>query len=202
VEEPGSAAFFITHAQRRSPARKVAAVPVARTYNPVTRTSFIQFGKAHYLASDATREQQRAFDQKLAVAIGDLIVLTAAHFTAGLLYLHALHGASATIARGRLAKAYTSLVHTVVRKYEVDASAIAEPKKALKGALEYYQSLGQLRVKPEHVELHPQSILSEPPVDIRYRKHNAIKFHCNQFVHAMDVVREVEIAAARLRSKE
>ena len=64
-EDPGGASFFIAHAQRRHPERRVAAVPVCRTYNPVSRQTTVVFGAPAYLKIPADRDALRRFDHEL-----------------------------------------------------------------------------------------------------------------------------------------
>jgi len=59
MDEPGSVAFFIGHVQHGKPEVRIPAVPVTRTYNPVTKVSTLVMGEPLYLPPKADRETQR-----------------------------------------------------------------------------------------------------------------------------------------------
>ncbi len=196
IDEPGGVSFFLVHAQRRSPGLRIPAVPVARTYNPVTRVSTVAFGPPQYLAADASREEQRNFDLGLAVHIGDAVELHALHLLAAVVYLRCLHGATSVITMDHLLRVVDEL-QPVLRNQLVDPALLASPATTLGAAAGWLVQQGILRaVAAGHLPDRAR-VLSAPPLETQYRRANPVKYHLNQILHFDQLVRGIEVEVLR-----
>jgi hypothetical protein len=198
-DEPGGVSFFIVHGQRRAGEGRIPAVPVARTFNPVDKTSAVAFGAPHFLAPDADREAQRAFDFNLAVAIGDLIEVHALHLLSAILYLHVLHGGPPRLARGGVVAAVCGAAAALTAPRLIAPSLRGEAGAAAEAALRFLEKRRLLTQRGTEVLLHAERMLAVPPLDTKYLRANPVKYHVNQIMHLGDVLAAAEAAAGSLR---
>jgi len=195
VESPGSIAFFLAQAQRRNPALAVAAVPVGRTYNPVTGVSAVILGPPLYLAPGARREAQRELDDNLILAISELVEINTPHLLGGLLYLRCLHGLTAEISRDSLAQMVRAVLAALPAGRYVDPALDRDPAGEMSATLRYFRRAGMVRLAGNRVLCHRDAILHAPDLDVGYRAANPVKFSANQILHLPDVVAALEAAA-------
>lgn len=191
VTEPGSAAFFVTHAQRRHPDRKVAVVPVVRSLHPARKTFSIVFGESLYLEPGADRAAQRAFDREAITRTGELVEVNAGHVISLILYLRCLHGLPSSFERAALrrqvAEAFDRLQHPLVHP-----AARENLEGEFDCVLRYLAEQGALRAEGARIALDAAAILSAPPFDRTYRKQNPVKYIANQVLHLSGVTRPIE----------
>ncbi|MBI2425101.1 MAG: 1-acyl-sn-glycerol-3-phosphate acyltransferase [Candidatus Hydrogenedentes bacterium] len=197
IEEPGSVAFFLAQAQRKHSGTPIPAVPVARTCNPVSGVSTVNVGPPHFLPAAARREEQRAFDDALVVAIGELVEINMPHVVSGLLYLYCLHGYTAAISHEALLHAAETALTRCAHRF-VDPAAQTHGKEELARTLKYLAQLGAVQRQNGVVRPDVRLILSAPPLDTRYRRTNPVKHLANQILHFADVVAILEENAQRL----
>lgn len=190
VVEPGAVSFFLYYGQRKDGAR-IPAVPVARTPNPVSGVSAINFGEAMYLEAGASREAQRAFDYELVLRIAELIEINVPHVVCTLLYLRCLHQRGATIERKALREAAAQIVGAITGR-RVDPAAHADLDGELTRTLRFLAKRGMLRLNHATITLDAEAILFTPPLESRFRKQNPVKFQVNQILHFADVIALVE----------
>ena len=201
IEEPGGVSFFVVHAQRRSPELRIPAVPVARTYNPVTRSSVVAFAPPLFLETGASRDAQRDFDLALAVRIGDAVELHALHLVSAILYLRCLHGACGAVPEARLC-AQTAAVVAALPDRLMDPALRADPDAAVRAALRWLAKAGMVRHSAPGWQPDAPKILAAPALENDYRKRNPVKYHINQLLHFDDVVRLLNAEALRGLSTE
>lgn len=198
-DEPGGVSFFIVHGQRRAGEARIPAVPAARTFNPVDKTSAVVFGPPRYLDANADREGQRAFDYALTVAIGELIEVHALHLLSAMVYLHALHSGPPRLARARLLAAACDAAAALQAPRLVSPALRREPQRAMDAALRYLEKRRMISRRGTAVLLHVERILSVPELNTKYRRANPVKYHVNQIMHLGDVLAATETAARSLR---
>ncbi len=191
MTEPGSVAFFQAQAQRRRPDPRVPAVPFARSHHPVSTVSCIVFGEALELPEKADREQQRALDFALLERIGGLLEIHLPHLLCGILYLRALHGRREPVARAALGQALTRTRDALTHPY-VDPRAFECFEEEFTGALRYLGKHGMLVARGAEIVPRYEAILTNPPLDSKYRKRNPVRYYSNQLLHLASVCDTLE----------
>lgn len=191
MEEPGGASFFVMHAQRRHPECRVAAVPLARTYNPVNRQTTVVFGPPAFLETQAGRETLRRFDYELVARIGGLVEIQAPHVVSGLLYLRCLHGLCAPVNLAALTAAARRVFDGLPHRH-VAPDVKDDMEGAVRDTVRYLRRRGMLRVEGEMIVPNVPRILSAPQLDTRYGKRNPVKYLVNQVLHLPDVTALLE----------
>lgn len=187
IDEPGGVSFFLVHGQRRAKTT-IPCVPFARTHNDMTHKSAVVIGPPRYLAPDASREEQRAFDYDLAVAIGDLIEINIFHVVSGLLYLRALHGRGADFSVSDLLGAARHVIEALPAARYRDPALATLDKAALLHALRFLERRKMLTTDGNTITANETNILAVPELDTNYLKQNPVKYHVNQILHLADVV--------------
>ena len=198
IDEPGGVTFFMAQAQRGHPDLRVAAVPVARTYNPVADRTMIVFGEPLYLPQGADRAAQRDLDFLIVEKMAELLEINIPLVTAGILYLHCLHQRPAPLAQEDLAKAVCGVLEDCAARHYVDEHGMADFPRELKLTLEYFQRLNMLELKGTAIWPNQETILSAPDPDKFYLSKNPVKHLVNQIIHLRDVVASIEAAAESL----
>lgn len=197
IGEPGAISFFLAYSQRHHPEHPAVAVPLTRTYNPVTGRSVVVFGEPVRLPADATKDEQRALDAALAVQLGDLVEINAAHLVCGLLYLWCLHARGPELSRGALELACARIAGQLEGRY-VDPAAHADLSGELDRTLRYLWHTGMIETRDDAVVPDSARVLYAPGLDTSYRKFNPVKFIANQILHFDDVVRLLNEEAEQL----
>jgi len=197
IDEPGGVTFLIAQAQRNKPDLQVAAVPVARTLNLVTKKSTVAFGNPVFLEQDADRAAQRALDFRLIELMGDMVEINVAHFVAGILYLHCLHGRLGGISINAMDSAVGAALSSLHKRI-IDPAAIGRRRKEIDATLEYFAGIGFIELGPEGVRPNCARVLAAPPQDTTYIKLNPLKYTLNQVLHLPDVITAIESAHAKL----
>lgn len=197
--EPGSAAFVINHAQRRHPGLLVAAVPVARTWNPVRNTSAIVFGEPLHLAQEADRDAQRAMDCELLTRIGGLVEVHAVHLASLLLYLRTLHGGT-DLPESFFVSAAEQWRSTPLHAY-ADPKLLADPAGEMAAALRHLAEKGAVKILNGVVTADAPRVLSSPAWEGNYRAHNPVKYWANQLIHLPAVIQWAESEVAGVGSQ-
>lgn len=195
-EEPGAVSFFLAQGGRRA-GLEVPAVPVARTFNPVTGRSVVTFGAPMRLARDATRDEQRAFDAELAVRIGELIEVHTAHLVCGLIYLWCLHARGPAFTRASLTEACRAL-RDGLDGHAADPAMHTNLEREVARVLRFLHRKKLVRVDRERVYPDVDAVLAAPDWAGGYRQRNPLKFTVNQILHMTDVIAHIEEAAAQL----
>ena len=196
VTEPGSVAFFIAQIQRSRPEPPIPATPLTRTWNPVTLKSTFAFGPPLYLKPGATREEQRAFDDDLTMAVAEGIELNAAQLTAGLLYLRCLHGKQGPWPFEACAAGVREVLgRCPSRRVYPDTTNDCEGE--IRRTLKHFEKHGLLTWDTREIAPVPDKILAAPPVDLDYRERNPVKFVLNQVIHYADVIAALEDVVLR-----
>jgi hypothetical protein len=198
IDEPGGVTFFLAQAQRGRPDSHVPAVPVARSYNPVTKRSVVIFGPPVYLPHDADRAAQRDMDFHLVEQMGELIEINVAMAVSALLYLHCLHDRPSPIDQGALVEAVRAALHACAERRHVDESAVSDLPREVKMTLEYLGECGMLELRGTLIRPNKGIILASPELDTAYVKKNPVKHLVNQTLHLADVTAAFEAAAQRL----
>lgn len=198
IDEPGGVTFFMAQAQRGHPDLRVAAVPVARTYNPVADRTMIVFGEPLYLPQGADRAAQRDLDFLIVEKMGELLELNIPLVTAGILYLHCLHDRPLPLAQEDLARAVRGVLEDCAARRYVDEHGMADLPRELKRTLEYFEKREMLALKGTSVWPNREAILSAPEPDKLYVIKNPVKHLVNQLIHLRDVVASIESAAESL----
>ncbi len=193
IDAPGSVSFFLAQAQRKNPDIQVPAMPVGRTYNPVTKISTVILGPPAYLEPGARREAQRDFDDDLILAISNLVEVQLHHLVGGLLYLRCLHGWDDPVPTEALAAEVATVVSALdSARYVEPVLAEKDVTASLSATLTYFADYQMVTLSGGRVRLDPARILASPPVDVDYRKKNPVKFSVNQILHLPDVVAALE----------
>jgi len=198
IDEPGGVTFFLAQAQRGSPGLRVPAVPMARSYNPVTKRSVIIFGPPVYLAGDADRTAQRELDFLLVQRMGDLVEINVAMTVAALLYLHCLHDRSLPVGQGALVDAVRASLRVRADRRYIDEAALSDLPREVKITLEYLAERGMLDLRGTAIWLNKEAILAAPEPDKTYLMKNPVKHLVNQTLHLPDVTAAFEAAARSL----
>lgn len=186
VQEPGGVSFFLRQTQRRRPGTHVAAVPVVRNFNPVSKRTAIVLGPPLYLAPDADKGGQRDFDARLIVVMSGLVELNVPQILSAILYVRCLHGLNDPLSLGALAQAVEN-VFTRTRHPYLDPEDTADLTKAVARTTRYLQKAGAVTRQGNGVQPVAEAILSVPELDNHYRKRNAVKFLTNQILHLDEV---------------
>lgn len=189
VEEPGGVSFFLLHGSRRA-GRPVPAVPVARTYDPSRKRTYVSFGESIQLPDGASRDSQRETDLAIAVAMSDQVVVTALHALCLLLYLACLHGKGAPVPKVQLFAQATGVLNAV--KQRVNAEPIDGEPLDLETPLGWLARQGVISVHARSVRPDAVRILSVPELDTKYRKRNPVKYFVNQVLHLRAVTDAAE----------
>jgi len=193
MDAPGSVSFFLAQAQRKNPEIRVPAVPVGRTYNPVTKVSTVILGEAVWLAPKARREAQREFDDDLILAISNLVEVQMHHLLGGIFYLRSLHGLTDPISFIALENAVSVVLSSLgPDRYAESLLSEVGLTAPLLGSLDYFEGHQMVTCSAGSVTLSRERILASPPVDVHYRKANPVKFSVNQILHLPDVVAALE----------
>ncbi|HNR34838.1 MAG TPA: hypothetical protein PKO36_06640 [Candidatus Hydrogenedentes bacterium] len=196
INSPGATSFFLAQAQEGYPEARVAAVPVARTFNPVKKTCALVFGAPLFLPPGADRAAQREFDYRLVVAMSDLVEVNVAQILAAYVYLHSLHGFSDEMETEVLKECLRAIFGRITRRY-VDPAAYADLENEIRRTLRFLARHGVVRLRAGRVHLNREAILSVPRTIGDYRKRNPVKYLANQILHMSDVVRAVEQEVCR-----
>jgi len=189
IDEPGGVSFFLLHGARRA-GRPVAAVPLARTYDPVTRHTYVCFGKPRYLPERAGRDAQRDFDFDLAVAMSNQLVVTPLHVLCVLVYLRCLHGRT----EARQVAEWTRDADAVMKRIagRVDTPPRPAGEDPYLRYLRWLVRHGMLRLSGDEVAVCTDAVLALPAIDTRFRKKNPVRFYTNQVLHFRCVVEAAE----------
>ena len=198
IDEPGGVTFFLAQAQRGHPELRVAAVPLARTYNPVTDRTMLIFGEPLYLAHGADRAAQRDLDFLIVEKMAELVEINIPLVTAGILYLHCLHQRPLPLAQEDLAVAVRAVLQKCAESRHVDEHGLADLPRELKLTLEYFQRRKMLELNGTAIRPNGDAILSATEPDKQYVSRNPVKHLVNQIIHLRDVVEAIESAAETL----
>ncbi len=189
IEEPGSAAFFLAHAQRRLPGLRVPAIPVARTYNLVTDESVVRFGEPVYLEEGEDRAAQRLCDLKIAVRMGELLEVQVPHVVSGLLYLHCLHRRPARMRISTLGE-QVRCVYELLKEEGLCESIVGKGQtEAVDKTIRFLAAHEMLRMVGGDAVLNGERILRMPGLDTGFKKENPVRYLANQILHRTDVTR-------------
>ena len=191
VETPGGISFFLHAIQARNADVKVSAVPSSRNYNPITRHTSVIFGPEQFLERGASREEQRAFDQRLIEVMGGLVEVNASQVLAALLFTRCLHGMTAPISAADLQDLVRGIMQQTRHPY-VDPEDLADVPHVVDRALRYFKKHGMLDRKDGKVTPKVEAILSLPELTTKYRRENPVKYLTNQNLHLGDVTALVE----------
>lgn len=198
-QEPGSVAFFLAHAQANRPDLRIAAVPMARSFNPVSKHSAIVFGPPLYLTQEggaaAQRAAQKAFDRELFTAMGDLVEVNAAQLLAVLLCLRNVRHRPATIPVARLCGQMADIVRQLQGRRLFEPALEERPEHETEGALGYFETLGVLTRTADEVALKPFDESQSLEPDRGYKHRHPLRFTANQIMHLRDVVALADEAA-------
>jgi hypothetical protein len=194
IKEPGGVSFFLHQTQRRNPGANVSAVPVARSYNLVTNRTAMVIGPERRLAPNADKEEQRAFDLDLVVAMAGQVELNVAHVVGAILYLRCLHGRTEKISNEALRAAVGAVFEKTTHPY-IDPQDLEDLGESIDRTLSYLERRGMVRRRGDAVTPDEVAILGVPPLDRTYVKRNPVKYLTNQIMHLGDVVELVEEAA-------
>ena len=189
--EPGALSFFLQQAQRRNTKYPVAVLPVTRIAHPITQESFVTLGEPMYLDRFASsREELRAFDEKVVLALAAESVVHESHVLATCLYLHTLHTCKQPLSFDVLRTITADVLHRV--RAPVPPAAIQELEPRLDHALHHLARKGYVQRRGNAVLPRHARILAVPPLDTNYRRRNLVKYLVNQVLHHDDVTHEVE----------
>ncbi len=185
-QEPGGVSFFIHQTQRRQPDVRVPAIPVVRTYNPVSKRSAMIIGEPVYLESDATRDIQRAFDIRLVVAMSQYFEINVPIVLSAVLYLRCLHALPNPVREEEL----TDIVARILEKTDhpyIDPEGLEQTALAVRQTITYLQKRKMLVRRGDAVECDVEAILSVPDLTSKYRLLNPVKYLTNQILHLGEV---------------
>lgn len=200
-KEPGGVSFFINQAQRTRPEPPIPAVPIVRTYNPVSKRSAMVFGESLYLEANADRDAQRAFDYRLSTELGSYLELNVPQVLSAVLWLWCIHGirAAATVTeiRETLSPIFAARPHAYT-----DPEATTDLGGAVVRTLDYLQEREMVARDGEHVTLNKEAILSVPDLTTKYRHLNPVKYLANQIIHLGRVIDTVGRTVLERAAKE
>jgi 1-acyl-sn-glycerol-3-phosphate acyltransferase len=191
IEEPGGASFFLNATQHRKPDVRVPAVPTARTYNPVHDQSAFVFGEPLYLAADADRNAQHAFDLELMDRMGDLLELNAAQLLAAVLYLRCLHGRTNRLPFASAVDRIAAVLNAVPNRLR-DPRLDADLRGEVELSARFLAKHDHVSIDADTVVPNADAILASPTLTENYRKMNPVKYLANQLIHLTDVTRALE----------
>lgn len=186
IKEPGGVSFFVASAQRSRPDVRVAAVPVIRSYNPVSKRSAVVFGRALYLDTNADRAAQRAFDCDLVWEMSQYLEVNVPQALSAILYLRCLHGRPNPVSVAELRETASQFFQGCTHPY-IDPEAKRDIGGAVLRTLDYHQKRGMLHREHDQVTLDREAILSVPDLTPKYRHLNSVKYLLNQILHLQDV---------------
>ncbi|MCP4639578.1 MAG: hypothetical protein GY851_04060 [bacterium] len=195
--EPGGVALFVGQAQRGRPDLRIPVVPLARTYNPVTKKSAFVFGEPDYLPPDADRAQRAELDCRVAERIAQLAEIDVLQIVCGILCMRAIHNRHEAIALSAFEEAVRQVVDSVPKR-NVDPAVETRLGREVKGALKYLRKKGMLRLTRDQVVPDLTAIQSDRPITYEFRDENPVKYTTNQILHCFDVIRAVETVALEL----
>lgn len=191
IQRPGGISFFLHATQGRDPNLAVSAVPAVRNYNPVTEHTSVIFGPEQVLPRDATREQQREFDEHLITVLGPLVEINVAQLVALTLYLRCLHGIGAPLTVDELEHLVAETLDATDHPH-IDPEDAADVHKAVRGALRYFNKHGMIAIRRGEVIPDGEAILTVPSLTIKFREENPVRFLANQILHLPGVIALIE----------
>lgn len=196
VQDLGSVAFFLAHAQNGHPDLKIPAVPMARSFNPATQYSTIVFGPPRYLEMEPgkrspDRMEQRAFDYLLFEDMANLVELNAAHLVAAYCYLNALHRKSAQVPLEKMQHTIQHVLETTRHGY-IDPLLVQQPEAETAFVIAYLEKKQFLTQNNGILHLNHEAILLAPTPEMPYRRTNPVRYLTNQILHLTNVLDQVE----------
>lgn len=194
MDEPGAVSFFLSYAQRKHPETPTPTVPLVRTSNPVTKREAMVFGELRYLPANADREQQRAFDNELIVALGELVEINAAQLVSGLVYLRCLHGMEPEVAIATLVSQVQAALQSLPPHRKIDPALVKDAAGQVRRTVRWLEKQDMAKQHGERLALNREAILAAPAPDKLYRKRNPVKYLVNQILHLVDVTDALERA--------
>lgn len=189
-DEPGAPSFLIAQAQKKR-GTPIPAIPLARTFDPITKGSVFHFGHPRYLDENAGRDAQRDFDISLIEDISRLIEVNMGHIVAGLLYNHCLMGGKACIREASIRSAVGNVVSAICNLQhapELDSS----PEAAYQRVMRFLEKKNIVTRDGRDIALAKDLILCCPPLKRGFVKQNPIKFLVNQVLHYPAFVEAIE----------
>ena len=198
IDEPGAVSFFLAYSQRHRPESSAIAVPLTRTYNPVTGHSAVAFGTPVTLPANAGKEEQRALDAALAVQLGDLVEINAAHLVCGLIYLWCLHRRGPALSRRALELACARILGQL-QDGHIEPATELDLSNQIDRTLRYLWHAGMAETRGDAIAPDHERVLHAPGLDTSYRKANPVKFIANQILHLDRVVRLLNEEAEQLK---
>lgn len=201
-KEPGGVSFFINQAQRARPDVRVAAVPIVRTYNPVSKRSAMVFGESLFLEGDADREAQRAFDYGLTMEMSRYVELNVPQVLSAVLWLRCLHGMETEISLREIREILSPIFATCGHAY-VDPEARTDLGGGVLRTVDFLAEREMLTRNRDRVTVNRKAVLSVPDLTTKYRHLNPVKYLANQLIHLGGVVEAIEgIVLGGARAKE
>ncbi|GMW01000.1 MAG: hypothetical protein AMXMBFR84_21370 [Candidatus Hydrogenedentota bacterium] len=192
-DEPGGMMFFIAQAQNRRPELRVPAVPMARTYNMITKKSAIILGEPVYLPEGADKHVQRDLDFEMIRRVAALVEVNVSQLVCGLLYLRVLHGLSAVVSKHELVQDAGIALRKVTHPL-VDPDAESTLVGQVTATVEFLAASGCVMCSGDEIRIDRERVLSAPPLDTEYVKQNPVKYILNHVIHLADVVSALEHA--------
>jgi hypothetical protein len=156
----------------------------------------IAFGTPRYLAPDADRHRQRAFDAELVGAMADLVEVNASHVVAGILYLKALHGEILPFDERDVEAALPRVFGRLPARL-IDPRAVSDGPKEVDAALRLFERKGFVERRGSLVAPRAARILSVPGQGEVYRLAQPLKYTVNQILHFQDLVGALEAEVLR-----
>ncbi|MBN2308652.1 MAG: 1-acyl-sn-glycerol-3-phosphate acyltransferase [Candidatus Hydrogenedentes bacterium] len=193
-EEPGGLSMFVAQAQRGRPGLAIAVVPLARTYNPVSKKTTIVFDAPESLPHDADRDAQREFDCRIVERIASQIEVNVPQVLSAILRLRCIHGRIGPIDTAALEDAVRSVFEGISHPY-VDPAAREALRREVRSTVRYLRRKGMLAVKGRTIIPNADAIDAQPPMDYEFRDRNPVKYLTHQIIHLADVTAEAERAA-------
>jgi len=212
--ELGKISFFAVTAQRERFTREganrvspVAMVPTGISFDPISRRTTLVFGRPSYLTVDPPNKKvQRTilneFDRQLIRSVSRLVEINLAQLAALYLLHYAWHSGNLPnrheegiyLKRSVFSNDLTEIVRGIRGKGGLlfSDSLNREPNSELKRVEKLFARRAMLKTVEEGLLLYQDRLLSAPPVDHDYRKHNPVKYFANQVAHLEEVVSTVE----------
>jgi hypothetical protein len=191
VQEPGGPSWFVAQVQRSDPAARIPVVPVARTFNPVSKRTAVAFGTPLFLEAGAGRDAQRVLDYAVIDAMAALVEVNAVHLLSGLLYLQCLHGMTAPRPAGELAEAVARVAGALDARL-LDPSLTDRCGEQVRATLAWLAGAGMVRLEGDRVAPVREAVLNLPEMTKGFREANPVRFHVNQVLHLGDVTAALE----------
>ncbi len=195
--EPGGISLFVRQAQRHDASLRVATLPVARNYNPVTQTTSVIFGEALYLDSTADKQTTRGFDARVIESIARLTEVGIPHILAAVFFFRALHHRTGPIHEYALREIIRDTYHFAQHDHFEQLPPRGQIPEAVHHALTYFANHRMIRVQDARIYVNVPEVMAIPPLDREYRDKNPVRFLCNRIVHLSDVIRIVEERSLR-----